>query len=517
MDKKTEILISPKQAFQVIKSVPSLAKNFQVLNDSKLTSNAAKIKTNSQDVSEGDIFIAYRGNRTDSHIFISEVISKNPSMIIVENPRYLETKTNTPIICVTNSRETWSYLCAHSFGNPQDDLFFLGVTGTNGKTSSIWILRQLFLAENIPCLSIGTLGIYLGNEEFQHSHTTPDPPVFFKYLDLARAKDIKIVIMEVSSHSIVQKKLSPIKFHGLSWTSFSRDHLDFHKSMENYWEAKWSIFRNQIKPGGKAFLNNKINPSPPIDLIPADVMFYEFRTPKTTMINSPSATIDTEISHTEGTQINIQIPNTKGLRGKIPYWGQFNLENFLNACLLFLHATNRLPQVTSFHKLQHVPGRLQRVGFDQQRKTPTVIIDYAHTPDALEKALKALRPYCKGQLYVVFGCGGERDKGKRPKMAAVAEKLSDFIFLTSDNPRGEDPLSILKDIELGFSTKHAVMIEINRRIAIEMALRKARVDDFLLIAGKGHEAYQMIGTSKFDFDDYKISQSILKTLEESAP
>ncbi|MFK7823782.1 MAG: UDP-N-acetylmuramoyl-L-alanyl-D-glutamate--2,6-diaminopimelate ligase [Oligoflexales bacterium] len=468
-----------------------------------------RIISDSRQIKAGDIFIAYEGLRTDSHEYIPEVLNKKPGLIIAEKPSSLEEESQkAPILLVNNSRKAWSYLCALACGNPQNELTNIAITGTNGKTSSLWMLKSLFESHNIPYATIGTLGIYLNGDQFRTSHTTPDPPILYLSLKLALEKGVKILAMEASSHAIAQEKLAPIRFNCIAWTSFSQDHLDFHKTMDAYWKVKWSLFLKSLAPGGRAIINTSISPIPPYEKLACqDIVTYGLG--KSTL--KPLMAVSQIATGNGGSDVYLSYKGSE-FHYQIPYWGSHNVENFLCALGVYEKAVGKMPSPRKTIDLSGVPGRLQKVP-SKKLNAPCVLIDYAHTPDALEKTIETIKPYCSGMVYVVFGCGGERDRNKRKKMGLIAETLADKVVLTSDNPRNEPAEKILKDIQRGFLKSQPVMIE-DRKSAIAWSIEYAKKDDFILVAGKGHENYQIIGSKVFEFDDFQVAKAILDSEEE---
>ena len=477
---------------------------------------AARILTDSRQAGAGDIFIAYRGVQADSHHFIGQVIRKKPALIVFEDwSKVPEDIYQVPFVEVRCGRQAWAFLCAEAWGNPQEKLQFYGVTGTNGKTSICWYVRQLLRLQGIASLSIGTLGIEfegLGNRSAAPGrssiHTTPDPPVFFQMLYEAVSQGIKHVIMECSSHSLWQNKTGPVRFEACAFSSFSRDHLDYHKTMEAYFKAKCRLFTDLLKPDGAAVISESVLGRFPLEELPPGVR-----------VMAPNGHRQQHGSH-------IQLKKPKGgilqsklefsldgevIKGCLPVCGGFNVENFFLSGLLVREITGRFPGPESWVRIKPVPGRME-VLKESPEKGPFVCVDYAHTPDALEKALQSLKPLTPGRLWLVFGCGGERDQGKRPLMGRIAEALADDVIVTSDNPRGEQPGNIIGDIVAGFRKGRPAMIEEDREAAIAYAISSAGQGDVILIAGKGHESYQQLGSKKIPLDDRRIARRCLSVI-----
>ncbi len=462
--------------------------------------------TDSRKLADGELFLAYRGVQFDAHALLPKLLSETSRCgFILDDPQVWEAvKTKAPWAClVTDTREAWAWLASYRYGHPQRQLKLIGVTGTNGKTSTVWFVRQILRAMGQACLTLGTLGIYLGDSFYPASHTTPDPDDTFRYLAAAVRAGIRYAAMEVSSHALVQKRMRPLRFDAVAFTSFSRDHLDFHASMEEYFAAKWQLISAYRKPGAKAFLATNLRAHVAGLELPADVLWYGADAEAVT------ADVQAEIlgMRLDATQMSLQM-GAQRWTGSLAFAGDFAVENFAAAWAMVKALSGHSLEPERWSELAPVPGRFEPVveafahGF-------AVIVDYAHTPDALEKTLIKLKAMTQGKLWAVFGCGGDRDKGKRPLMGALAERYADVLVLTSDNPRTEDPQAILADIQAGLKHPERAYIQVDRREAMALALAQASAGDAVLIAGKGHEDYQIIGTVKHDFDDHKVAASLL--------
>ncbi len=489
-----DIKIDCPQAISFLDKLGFIKKQHRSKNEESATESL--ISTNSREISCGDIFIAYRGESVDGHDFISDVCKKKPALIIIEDESAISKISHSSWLLVENSREAWSYLCAKACGFFENDMEFIGVTGTNGKTSTVWIVKEILKKLAIPHISIGTLGIWINEDFVASKHTTPDPNVLFPLLANARARGIKLCVMEVSSHAMVQKKLSPIRFKASAFTSFSRDHLDLHGSMENYLEAKLSFFKElQFKDSFKLFHKSLSELTRSYQQETKHIrnygigenLSYEFRDGRS--------------------ELTISCPEGSRVIG-LPFIGSFLIENAYAAIAMVEAVLKLKVDEHSLIDISPIPGRLEPVIC---KNHPMVVIDYAHTPDAIEKSLQTLRPFCSQKLWIVFGCGGDRDQGKRPLMAQAAEKFADKIIVTSDNPRFENPEDIIQGILKGFNNSSKVTIELDRKIAIETAIDQANKDDLILIAGKGHEDYMEVSGKKIDFDDKKIAQAKLNS------
>ncbi len=498
MKSSDEIIDTLNQAKQLIKCRGS--KNKFLIRE--LVTDHRKIS------SHETLFIAYQGIKVDGHQFIKKAIQAGASIIVYDSDFdekiMLDHSKNILFLQVHSSRAVWSFLSALFHDNPQRDLIFYGVTGTNGKTSTAWLLHHMLTLSNIDSVLIGTLGIYGFDQPIIGSHTTPDPDFLFSILKLAKEQNKKNILMEVSSHGIAQGKIAPLKFNGLAFTSFSQDHLDFHSNLDEYFSVKKSFFSNYKKDNSarQVFSQN---------------VFFEYK------INDWVEGSDIWVYGRKGLPmyghaISYHVKNADLIlegqfetRGKFPFIGNIYIENFLCAQILFHKITGKYFSEKYWLKLPQVPGRLERVSV-MNRNTPQIFVDYAHTPDGLEKVLLSMREESPKKLWVVFGCGGDRDKKKRPLMAQVAEKYADEIILTWDNPRKESPEQIIEDILSGFSekAKNKIKIEHERAKAIEFAVKNADPSDYILIAGKGHEDYQIIGDQKIHFDDREIAKNLLR-------
>jgi UDP-N-acetylmuramoyl-L-alanyl-D-glutamate--2,6-diaminopimelate ligase len=403
---------------------------------------------------------------------------------------------------VKSGRAAWAYLAAHAFGEPQDEMTVLAVTGTNGKTSTAWMVGELLRGAGLPCLTIGTLGADFGDGPEPTGHTTPDPDILYGLLREALRRGIKHVAMEASSHAVVQDKLLPMRFSATAFTSFSRDHLDFHGTLADYFAAKERIFTQLCRPDARRVLWEGLSQATDIARHGGDVWYYGQGAAR---LGAKYFAIEQAIESFAGTELHYKASDGSATL-HIPYFGKHAVENF---CAAYLLATTQVAKIppSALAAMRHVPGRLQRVS--TQPDEPQVIVDYAHTPDALEKTLQVLRPLCKGRLVVVFGCGGDRDRGKRPLMGQAAERLADVIYVSSDNPRSEDPAKIIAEIMSGLSTPAAARAIADRRAAIEQAVFDATPDDTVLVAGKGHETYQIVGKVTLPFDDREVARAAL--------
>lgn len=464
------------------------------------------LQINSQSITRGDVFIAMQGTSTNSHAFIPQAIESGAHFLIFDQTDTLTFPLPEQVSWaeVTNSRAAWAALSAQAYGNPQNKLSLYGVTGTNGKTSTTQMAGQLIRLCGSKCLTIGTLGASDGTKHWPSPHTTPDPPELFALLNHCVENHIPTVIMEVSSHAMEQQKVFPLKFSGGAFTSFSQDHLDFHKTMGAYWEAKLAFFTTKLEENALVLVNETIKNFP----------MHQFKNGMTYgglagSHHPPSLKILLNESSSENQIITIQYTE-KEFKGEFPFSGFHNAENFTAAWAIARDAIGKDPDPSLWKQVKPIPGRCEVVN-PNRKNEPTVIIDFAHTPDALKTVLLSLKKTTEQRLWLVFGCGGDRDKGKRPKMAKIGEDYANFLVLTSDNPRSENPETIIEDMKAGLCKNRNTFVEINREDAISFAIRKAIQDDIVLIAGKGHENYQIFKDKKIPFSDHEIAMHCLET------
>lgn len=469
-----------------------------------------KLCTDSRHISPGDIFLAYKGVAADGHLYIDSAIQRGASFIIVEDVAYLQTlenKAKVPWAQVQNGRAVWAELASKAFDYPQNSLKILGVTGTNGKTSTVWMTAEILRQYGIPCLTIGTLGARLGDEEFPTSHTTPDPDTLFSLLHLAKERGVKVVAMEVSSHALLQEKVRCLTFSGCAFTSFSRDHLDFHPTMDAYWEAKWLLFSRHTAKDAPCFFADVLADRLKNQTLENRSTIYGFNAYQSSRELHSTAYVEilTTPPSSTGTKLTLR-QNGHEVTATTDFFAKHAIENLTAAALLASVITGEIPTSAILSNVKPVPGRLEPV---KSMKGPRVIVDYAHTPDALEKTLQVLRTVCEGRLIVVFGCGGDRDPGKRPMMGRIAADNADLVYVTSDNPRTEDPIFIIERILAGIPEEVSAFIFPDREEAIHKAIHSAARQDIILIAGKGHENYQIIADKTLYFDDRKVAQKAL--------
>lgn len=466
------------------------------------------ITSDSNEVQEGFLFSAIKGDRTDGHKYIDSAIKKGAKIIILEN---IPEKIHRDIcyIEVDDSRSITPKIASNFFQNPSRDLNLVGVTGTNGKTTLTYIIEAIWKEEGKPSGIIGTVENRYLNKLTNSSITTPDSIDLIKLLDTMKKSGVKNVSMEVSSHAIDKKRINGCNFDVVVFTNLTQDHLDYHKTIENYFNTKKKLFTEILDESSKTPKFSVINIDDKFGKQLAgetkgQVVTYSTKYKKADVladkINTTESGVRTYIKTRWG---NLEL-NSNLL-------GEHNLYNLLAAIAVTLPLGTPIKTIEkALSKTIVIPGRLEKI---ENNMNLNVLVDYAHTPDALMNVINAIRPFTKGKLIVVFGCGGDRDKQKRPLMGKVGINLSDFLIVTSDNPRTESPEKIIDDIvkginESGLHNKNYIKI-LDRERAIEKAISLAQPGDFIIIAGKGHEDYQIIGQKKFPFDDRKVARKIL--------
>ncbi|MEO7086763.1 MAG: UDP-N-acetylmuramoyl-L-alanyl-D-glutamate--2,6-diaminopimelate ligase [Gemmatimonadaceae bacterium] len=444
------------------------------------------ISDDSRDVRPGSLFIAVEGTERDGHDFLASAGANGASAAILRDP----SRTPLPSLVVNDTRRAAAIAASAAYGWPAKELRIVGVTGTNGKTTTVNMLRHLLDDGEHRSASIGTLGVLVGSSseslDVGSGLTTPGPVELQRLFRDLRDRGVMNVAMEVSSHSLDQRRVDGVAFDVATFTNLTRDHLDYHRTMERYFEAKARLVK-QLAPNGAVVLNED---DPAWRALKTDRRRIGFSE------RSSEAEVHAADVHfgPRGSDWTLCIGAARA-SVRLPLIGDFNVSNALGAAAAAFGLGMRPEAIAErLSTMPQTPGRLEVL-----RESPTVLRDYAHTPDALARALDAVRPFTSERLIVVFGCGGDRDKGKRPEMGSIAEAEADVAIVTSDNPRTEDPEAILDDIERGMSKRHE-RIE-DRRSAIARALEIASVNDVIVLAGKGHETYQIRGTTKLPFDE----------------
>jgi UDP-N-acetylmuramoyl-L-alanyl-D-glutamate--2,6-diaminopimelate ligase len=466
----------------------------------------------SRRVEPGMLFIAVKGTKSDGHQYLEEAAAAGAVGLVVESGRASDKfppGLQIPVIEVPDSRRFLGVLASRFFGYPAARLKMIGVTGTNGKTTTTYLCKAILESAGKLTGLIGTVSYIIGNEELSASHTTPGALELQALLKKMADAGLDAVIMEVSSHALALDRTAGCAFDGAVFTNLTQDHLDFHTDMEDYFQAKLRLF-TQRGANGRAIVNAD-DPYGERVAVAFPQAVWRYSIERAADIYAEDVRISLE-----GVEFVVRTPFGSA---KIcsPLVGRHNVYNILGAIGAGLQQGVSLSDIAhGVRRLVNVPGRFERVEMGQPF---TVIVDYAHTEDALYRLLSTTQAVKTGRIITVFGCGGDRDRSKRPKMGRVAGIYSDIVVVTSDNPRTEDPRSIIEEIEPGVRTglkeagRGRYVICPDRREAIETAIREARPGDLVLIAGKGHENYQVIGTTKHSFDDRVVAREALQGLK----
>jgi len=477
----------------------------------------------SRAVKPGDIFISIEGMKQDGNAFIAQAIQNGASCIVSEKATG---PYQAPLLVVPDARKAMASLASALYEKPSTKLRLLGVTGTNGKTTTTHLIEHILNFAGLKTGLIGTLGarlplyegspdkpVYKGKSQYLDvHHTTPQASDLQALLHTMLSEGLSHVAMEVSSHALALNRVQDCAFASATLTNITQDHLDFHKTMENYWRAKQLLFKMlQAAPGQSATaainLDDELAPEF-IKTLDKNVELFTYGQSKEARIHPKEFHFD----HT-GTRVELATPH-----GDIAFTtrltGEFNLYNVMAAMAVALGEGVTKEQVAeSLRDFAGVAGRFEVVQANQSNgnKNPLCIVDYAHTPDGLDNVLKAARALVpqEGKLIALFGCGGDRDSSKRPQMGEIAENLADKVVVTSDNPRSEDPQQIIADILAGIKRLKDVTVEVDRAKAIAMAVKMAQAKDVLVVAGKGHETYQILKDKTIDFDDrVEVAQAL---------
>lgn len=470
----------------------------------KLTGDAeiASLTANSREQCDRGLFFCIRGGKVDAHDFAPQAIENGCVALVVER----ELAIDCPQVLVTDVRAAMTRMASAFNGHPQRRMKLVGITGTKGKTTTTFLLKSIFEAAGIRCGIIGTTGCIAGSTKLPSRLTTPDPIEMFKILRIMADAGVQVVCMEVSAHALYLRKLVAMTFETAAYTNLSQDHLDFFGTMEKYFEAKKLLFAPDM------VRNAAIN----VDEETAPQIMQDLTCPTLTYGISGRADLfarDIEITES-GVSFTLNLRNLHTERIHLLLTGMFNVYNALAAAACALILGVDLADIKKgLEAVVSVPGRVEMLSTDTPYR---MILDYSHSPDALDNILHTVREFCRGRIILVFGCGGDRDKGKRPMMGRIAGQLADYSILTSDNPRFEDPMDILAAIEQGIAPTGAKyeVIE-NRREAIRQAMEMAVGGDIVVLAGKGHETYQDICGVKRPFDEKQIVREILEEMKQN--
>lgn len=460
----------------------------------------------SRQATAGSLFVALRGGRADGHDHISQAISNGASAVVLEDDLD-QLPAHVTGVEVANTRVALAFLAAFFFRQPSLKLKLAGVTGTNGKTTTTYLIKHICERSMLRCGLIGTVRYEIGDEILPSSHTTPESSDLQGLLARMRDSGCKASVLEVSSHALVQNRVSNLEFDAAVFTNLTQDHLDFHGSLQQYFEAKASLFLNllgtQIKKHGVAIIN--------VDDRYGAELCARLSTDTKLITYGVGVKADFKASNfkTEHAGTSFQLDaQGRSYLVRLPLIGKFNVYNALAAlATASVFAIPLRAAVLALASAPAVPGRVQLV---PGKRNYQVYVDYAHTDDALHNVLRTLRELNPNRLIVVFGCGGDRDRAKRPLMGKAAEKWCDFAIITSDNPRTEKPEAIIHDVEAGF-VGNAYEVIVDRQAAIERAIALAQPRDIILIAGKGHETYQQFADRTIDFDDVEIARAAIES------
>jgi UDP-N-acetylmuramoyl-L-alanyl-D-glutamate--2,6-diaminopimelate ligase len=469
------------------------------------------VTSDSREVARGSLFVALRGLKTDGAAFAREAVARGALAVVAETAP--PEATTVPWLQVADARLALAALSAAFYGNPSSDLVLVGITGTNGKTTTSYLLASIFDAAGMPCGRIGTVGYQIANREVAATRTTPEAPELHRMLREMVTAGCGACVMEASSHALALRRVDYLHFSAAIFTNLTRDHLDFHRDMEDYFLAKRRLF--ELLPQGAVGVTN-------LDDRRGASFAAAAPRPVTYAIDTPADIRPGPLAFSlDGLAFDVRTPRgTLALRSSLV--GRPNAYNILGAVAAAVALDVPFNAIQKgIANLTQVPGRFQLVSSagDDVR----VVVDYAHTDDALKNLLETARPLATGRVITVFGCGGDRDRTKRSLMGAVASRLSDLVIITSDNPRSEDPAQIIEEIKRGIvmppdrvgpknqaaPKSKPYLAVVDRQAAIERAVQDARSGDLVLIAGKGHEKYQEIGGRVLPFDDVVVATGAL--------
>ncbi|APY07966.1 UDP-N-acetylmuramoyl-L-alanyl-D-glutamate--2,6-diaminopimelate ligase [Winogradskyella sp. J14-2] len=462
-----------------------------------------KIEFDSRKIETNDVFVAVRGTLTDGHKYIDKAIADGATSIVCEVlPETLQ--DGITYVEVANSNQALAFMAANYFEHPSENLKLVGVTGTNGKTTVTSLLYQLFKKAGYKVGLLSTVKIMVDNTEYKATHTTPDSLTINKYLKLMNEEGVEFCFMEASSHGIHQSRTEGLKFTGGIFTNLSHDHLDYHESFAEYRDVKKSFFDHLPK---NAFALSNMDDKNGL------IMLQNTEAKKYTYALKNYSDYRAQILENEFSGLLLKVNDSELWTKLIGSFNAYNILAIYGAAELLGLEKDEILRLIS--ELDNVSGRFQYFISDEKI---TAIVDYAHTPDALKNVLETINSIRtkNEELITVVGCGGDRDKTKRPKMAHIASALSTKVIFTSDNPRTEVPEAIIEDMEKGVEPQNfkKTLSITDRKQAIKTACQMAEAKDIILIAGKGHETYQEIKGERFDFDDYKIVQEFLKQLQK---
>lgn len=472
-----------------------LLKNTQALN-AYTDREILGVTDKSDDVKPGWVFVCIQGTKFNGCDFIQDAQKSGAAAVVAQS----DVGARNTVI-VENARLAYALMCSEFFGNPSKKLRLIGITGTNGKTTTAFLLKAVLENLGHKCGLMGTVKNMAGDRDYPSELTTPDPYALHNMFAEMAAEGCEFCIMEVSSQALDQQRVAGCRFEAAIFTNLEQDHLDYHKTAENYMLSKRRLFGQ----ADTAIVN--LDDSAALKMTEGlDCRVVSFS------VNTNDSDYTAKNVRLKGDRTEYELVGSEDI-GRVSYCvpGMFSVYNSMGAAVCAIQLGESFGDVLEAVKhAQGVTGRMEVVETDRDF---TVIIDYAHTPDGLEKVLTAINGFKKGKLITVFGCGGDRDKTKRPVMGQIASELSDMVIITSDNPRTEAPLEIIRDIMSGIDKPEAPVISMaDRTSAIKCALTQAQAGDTVLLAGKGHETYQILGTEKIDFDERKKITEIINEI-----
>lgn len=480
-----------------------------VASSSNLDIEITNLAYDTREIKPNALFVAVPGFKIDGHQFIKEAFQKKAVATIIEKSEFRS--PNYAWIEVPDSRKALADISSAFYGQPSHYLNVIGVTGTNGKTTTTNLITAILEDAGHLTGLVGTIHNRIGNQTLPVRHTTPEAPDLQRLLQFFLAQQAAYGVLEVSSHALELERVRKTEFDLAVFTNLSPEHLDFHENMENYLVAKGKLFSNLgFRAAKKRRKFAILNQDDPYSQYLADLT----RVPFITYGLQEGADVQAKEVKVTSTGVEFILRYTdQQIPVKLQLMGLFNVYNSLAAIAVGLVEGIPIKQIiNTLQKIKGIPGRFEKVGKGDQY---TVIVDYAHTPDSLENCLKTVREFVQGRIITVFGCGGDRDKSKRPLMGEIAGRYSDLCIITSDNPRSEDPETIIAQIVPGVE-KGAVgkpfLTLVDRRAAIKQAIKAARETDVVVIAGKGHETYQLIGTQVLPFDDRQVALEALREM-----
>lgn len=458
------------------------------------------ITHNSRKVNRGYMFVAIKGHKLDGHDFIPDAMKNGATALVVE--KKTEIRPRIPQIVVHDTRKALALLSNYFYGEPSSKMTVIGITGTNGKTTTSYLAKSIIEASGRKAGLIGTIQYQIGDRVIQAQETTPESVDIQGYLSEMLGSGLKYAVLEASSHALSQRRLDGIRFRSAIFTNLSIEHLDYHENIKNYRAEKLKLVKG-LSAEAFSILNADHNASKHFaECTKSQVIWYGIRRKK--------AEVTAEIMNmnADTTQFLLNSPWGKSTIN-LKLVGKHNVYNALAAAANGLALGFGMETVKSgLESLNGVQGRLEKIEHGQDFH---VYIDFAHTHQALQIVLNTLRETTKGRILLVFGCGGDRDRKKRPKMGHIAEKYSDIFWLTSDNPRSEDPLEIIYEIQKGIRQNASCRVVPDRKIAIQEAVMEAKKDDTVIIAGKGHEQYQILKNNVIPFDDREVVRQALQS------